>query len=66
MSSEVASKIVEKMFKKYDSDNNQRLSRFEFTDMFNSLAKYFGNQPGTKDDLETIFDLIDVNGDKSI
>ena len=58
--------IVDKMFKKYDTDSNERLSKFEFVSLVNDLSRSFGGEICPRDDLDTLFELIDTNGDRTI
>ena len=54
------------MFQRYDDDHDGRLNRFEFTQTLNSITKAIRGEKCPKDELETIFYLIDVNGDQTI
>jgi len=54
--------ITEKIFSSFDKDRNGRFSRLEFPKVIRSLAEMIGGEI-TKDDIEDIFNLIDVNGD---
>jgi Ca2+-binding EF-hand superfamily protein len=57
---------LSKLFIKYDSDNNGRISKFEFVSILRTLARIAGTSFPNETDLEDIFNYLDVDGDKTI
>ena len=66
MSNEIATKLVDKVFRTYDEDGDGRLNKFQFTKALNALTKAIRGEMCPRDDLESLFHLIDVNGDSTI
>ena len=66
MSNRIAKELVDKMFERHDVDHDGRLNRFEVTETLNSITKAIRGEKCPRDELETIFDIIDVNGDQTI
>ena len=66
MSKQIAERLVEKMYERHDEDNDGRLSKFEFTRTVNGITQAIRGEKCIRDDIETLFDLINLNGDSSI
>ncbi len=58
--------LLEKIFHKYDDDHNQRFTKSQFPIVVKSLIKLVGGQEPTEDDVEDLFNLLDINGDETI
>lgn len=58
--------IIEKIFSVFDKDNNGRFTRREFPKVIKTLVDLFGGDEATEDDIDDIFNLLDVNGDETI
>lgn len=59
-------KLIEKIFREYDDNNNGRFSRTEFPKVIKLITDLIGAEYPTEDDVEDIFNLLDVNGDNTI
>ena len=55
-----------KVFNKYDSNGDNRLSKFQFADVLKFLTKTLGVTLPNKKDLESIFGILDSDADRSI
>lgn len=55
-----------KLFDKYDSNLDGRLSRFQFAEIIKYLTKITGATFPKRPDIEDIFTYLDVDGDLSI
>jgi Ca2+-binding EF-hand superfamily protein len=63
---ENTSKIIEKVFREFDDNANGRFSRMEFPKVVKVITNLIGVDDATEDDVEDIFNLLDVNGDQSL
>ncbi len=59
-------KLLEKLFDKFDYDNNQRFTKGEFPEVVKTLVKFVEGETPTSDDIEDLFNLLDINGDETI
>lgn len=55
--------IIDKVFREFDDNANGRFSRMEFPKVVKVLTAMMGVDDATEDDVEDIFNLLDVNGD---
>lgn len=58
--------MLEKVFSEFDQDKNQRFTKMEFPKVVNSLINLVGGDTPTVDDVEDLFNLLDVNGDETV
>lgn len=58
--------FMHKLFTKYDSNGDGRVSWFEFTEIIKFLTRVMGATFPKKYDLEDIFAQIDNDGDKTV
>ena len=58
--------LLQRLFSKYDFNNDQRISRFEFQDIFKSLTMVTGASFPNERDVMDIFNYLDVDGDQTI
>ncbi len=54
------------MFREFDKNNNQCLSKFEFVNSINYLSRKVGGLICCRADLDSLFQIIDINGDQVI
>lgn len=59
-------KMLEKIFSEFDQDKNHRFTRSEFPKVVSSIINMVGGETPTFDDVEDLFNLLDVNGDETI
>lgn len=62
----MAAIVEEKIFSTFDQDRNGRFTRREFPKVMKMLTDLMGADTPTEDDVEDIFNLLDVNGDETI
>jgi len=55
--------MTAKIFSSFDKDHNGRFTRSEFPKVLRSLVEIVGGDEPTFDDIDDIFNLLDVNGD---
>lgn len=55
--------LLEKIFKQFDTDKNQRFSKAEFPRAVKTVIDLVGGEEPSTDDIQDIFNLLDVNGD---
>ena len=55
--------IEEKIFHELDKDQNNRFNRKEFPVVMRQITKMIGADVPLEDDVNDIFNLLDVNGD---
>lgn len=55
--------LLEKIFSEFDTDKNERFSKAEFPRVIDALVQMVGGEGVASDDVEDIFNLLDVNGD---
>ena len=58
--------LIDKLFKEYDKDNTQTISKFEFPNLMRGLFDILGNDMITNEDIDDIFYQLDINGDHNI
>lgn len=58
--------MLEKIFSEFDQDKNHRFTRSEFPKVVSSIINMVGGETPTFDDVEDLFNLLDVNGDETI
>jgi len=58
--------FTEKIFAEFDKDKNNRFTKDEFTTVIKALIDLVGGEIPHIDDVEDIFNLLDVNGDETI
>ena len=58
--------MLDKIFKEFDQDNNHRFTKLEFPKVVESIISLVGGETPTADDVEDLFNLLDVNGDETI
>ena len=58
--------LLQKLFDKYDEDNNQVFTKGEFPNVVKTLVKFVEGETPSTDDIEDLFNLLDVNGDENI
>lgn len=58
--------LLEKIFNEFDSDKNHRFTKSEFPKVLKSLINLVGGEEPSSDDVEDLFNLLDVNGDETI
>jgi Ca2+-binding EF-hand superfamily protein len=58
--------IIEKVFREFDNNANGSFSRMEFPKVVKVLTGMMGVDDATQDDVEDIFNLLDVNGDETL
>ena len=58
--------ITEKLFQTFDDDKNQRFTKSQFPKVMKSLTDLIGGEQPHIDDVEDLFNLLDVNGDETI
>lgn len=58
--------MLDKVFKEFDQDNNHRFTKMEFPKVVESIIDMVGGETPTSDDVEDLFNLLDVNGDETI
>lgn len=63
---ELTTKIVDTMFHEFDKNNNNHLSRIEFANSLNYLSRKVGGHVCCRADLDSLFQVIDINGDQVI
>jgi Ca2+-binding EF-hand superfamily protein len=61
-----ANKMIEKIFREFDDNSNGRFSRMEFPKVVKVITSLIGVDDATEDDVEDIFNLLDVNGDQTL
>lgn len=61
-----ADEFMHRLFAKYDSNGDGRVSWFEFTQIIKFLTRVMGATFPKKYDLEDIFAQIDNDGDKTV
>lgn len=63
---EIANKIVANVFREFDDKNKGYLNRFQFVDSINFLSRKVGGMVCCRADLDSLFQIIDINGDQVI
>jgi Ca2+-binding EF-hand superfamily protein len=63
---EVANKIVGIVFREFDGKNKGHLSKTQFVDSINFLSRNVGGIVCCRPDLDSLFQIIDINGDQVI
>lgn len=58
--------IIEKVFREFDDNANGHFSKMEFPKVLKVLTSMMGVDDATEDDVEDIFNLLDVNGDEAL
>jgi Ca2+-binding EF-hand superfamily protein len=58
--------IMDQIFRKFDADNNQHLTKFEFPLVIKTLVDLMGGSEPAQDDVSDLFNLLDVNGDETL
>lgn len=58
--------LLEKIFNEFDQDKNHRFTKNEFPKVVKTLINLVGGEEPSADDIEDIFNLLDVNGDETI
>lgn len=58
--------LLDKLFNEFDSDKNHRFTKNEFPKVLKSLINMVGGDEPSSDDMEDLFNLLDVNGDETI
>ena len=58
--------LIEKIFSKFDDDKNHHFSRMEFPKVVKVLVGMVGAMEPTADDVDDLFNLIDINGDETL
>ena len=58
--------LLEKIFNEFDQDKNHRFTKGEFPKVVKMLINLVGGEEPSVDDIEDIFNLLDVNGDETI
>ena len=58
--------LIDKLFKEYDKDNTQTISKFEFPNLMRGLFDILGNEMITNEDIDDPFYQLDINGDHNI
>jgi Ca2+-binding EF-hand superfamily protein len=58
--------LLEKIFNEFDHDKNHRFTKGEFPRVVKTLINLVGGEEPSTDDVEDIFNLLDVNGDETI
>lgn len=58
--------LLEKIFSEFDQDKNNRFTKTEFPKVVKTLINLVGGEEPAEDDVEDIFNLLDINGDETI
>lgn len=58
--------MVDKIFSQFDKDKNNFFTRTEFPRVVRSIINLVGGEEPTSDDVEDLFNLMDINGDENI
>lgn len=58
--------FLDKLFSEFDKDHNRRFSRSEFPKVIKILSQLIGADQPTEDEIDDIFNLLDINGDQTI
>lgn len=58
--------LLNKIFSEFDTDKNERFSKAEFPRVIDALVQMVGGEGVNEDDVEDIFNLLDVNGDETV
>ncbi len=61
-----AAMIEEKIFSEFDKDRNGMFTRREFPKIIKMITDLLGADIPTEDDVEDIFNLLDINGDETV
>ena len=61
-----ADEIVNSIFKRFDSDNNEVFSKPEWPRVVKDIFDLFGAPMPTQDDVDDLFNYLDLNGDERI
>jgi Ca2+-binding EF-hand superfamily protein len=54
------------LFDQFDKDKNHRFTKNEFPRVLKALINMVGGEEPASDDIEDLFNLLDVNGDETI
>lgn len=57
---------MDKIYQKFDSDNNQHFKKSEFHEIIRTLADLMGVHEPPEDDVLDLFNLLDINGDETL
>ena len=58
--------FISQIFSKFDSDKNNHFTRLEFPKVIKVLTDMVGVMEPKADDVDDLFNLIDVNGDETL
>ena len=58
--------LLDKIFSEFDVDKNNRFTKAEFPKVVKTVISFVGGEEPAEDDIEDIFNLLDVNGDETI
>ena len=58
--------LLEKIFREFDQDKNHRFDKTEFPRVVKMVINLVGGDKPSPDDIEDLFNLLDVNGDETI
>lgn len=55
--------FLTKIFSQFDKDNSQSFAKKEFPAVIRSIISLVGGETPTEDDVEDLYNLLDMNGD---
>lgn len=61
-----AEQFLSKLFSKFDTNSDNRISKFQFAETIKYLTKMTGATLPKRPDIEDIFTYIDIDGDQTI